>query len=129
MEILGFIHIQGFRIQTPYLVQDLSYLYFGGWTEAWGTDTFYMECVNQEFNSVEDELILEPSNHDNNPVTPFVYWWKPEYELKKDAAGFSRTNILAHFNHYYTTVSFHEFAKAHSFMFPRCSLQNSASMS
>ncbi|KDR79701.1 hypothetical protein GALMADRAFT_137480 [Galerina marginata CBS 339.88] len=68
---LGYCTVQGFRLRTPYLLQELAHtlLYPG---RPRNRDNFLLPgSINMESNSYEDSIILDTTEE-------HVYWWKYE---------------------------------------------------
>lgn len=105
MEQIGYNHIQGFRINIPYLLQDLADRVMGVHDSVAGFAEPFATSVNQEYNRGTDEIILETAGE-------CFHWWKPGFDFGKyvfqtgGGAGIAdlRHDVAAQFIRYHNAV-------------------------
>lgn len=97
MQHIGFIHMEGYRVNVPYGLQDLANHLLNFQDVAFGTELSWQRDLNQDFNAISDKLILETTGD-------YFYWWAPDFEIPPGTGCVPGHVILPHFVAYYNAV-------------------------
>jgi len=100
---IGVCSVNGYRVNHPYLVKDLSDMIYEMHTPKLPDDNTLPASINMDFNGEEDDDILATT-------VPHHYWWKyPQFEENVREVGLRRVTkeiISSHFQEFFEKVRY-----------------------